>query len=266
MAFDIEISPILKTIRLLLTILMLSLFGGTVLYAQEPGKPVHTMSDKELDGKVHGNLQTRNELMAKAEEIEAEAQVESEKYWPDALPALKTVEKNVNRLIAVLDNGKEDKKKKESMRAITDNLFDFSLSSRLSLGWRKKRFTADQLKTFEAIYRELFEARLLNLLEQYEGKKVVAEKGIASSSNKVEVITRLPKRNDTPKGSVRTNYIHYYLFCMDGKWKIYNIAIDHPIVRMDLLINYRAQFSQILTRHSPEELLKMMRRAVEKMK
>ena len=53
--------------------------------------------------------------------------------------------------------------------------------------------------------------------------------------------------------------IDYRLILKDNVWKVYDLVIEN----VSLAMNYRAQFSSILSNNSPDKLLEMLREKVK---
>jgi phospholipid transport system substrate-binding protein len=85
----------------------------------------------------------------------------------------------------------------------------------------------------------------------YTDEKVSFDKEITLSDTRAEVQTRIvTKTSDVP--------IDYRVALTDGAWKVYDVVVEG----ISLVSNYRAQFEAILSKDSPDELLKLMRKKV----
>lgn len=181
-----------------------------------------------------------------------------------ALPAgvlaatpLNTVETNVNQLLSVLGNPALEgeagrQKKKESIRAISDTLFDFYALSRRTLGPNWKKFNPDQQKQFVALYRKLLESIYMDRLLQYQDEKVKFIKEITLSDTRAEVQSAIVAASgDIP--------IHYKMYRKDGAWKTYDLIVEN----VSLVGNYRTQFNSLLSKNPPEKVLEVIREKVK---
>ncbi len=174
-----------------------------------------------------------------------------------AATPLNTVETNVNRLLAVLgdsalqgESGKQ--KKKETIRQISDALFDFYALSRRTLGPNWKKFSPDQRQEFIRLYRKLLESIYMDRLLQYQDEKVKFVKEISLSDTRAEVHSAIVSASgDIP--------IHYKMYRKDGVWKTYDLIVEN----VSLVGNYRTQFNSMLSKNSPEKVLDVIREKVK---
>ena len=164
-----------------------------------------------------------------------------------------TVETHVNKLLAVLKDHSENKaSKEESIRAISSSLFDFTELSRFTLGRNWRKFDAQQQKTFVVLFRKLLESIYMDRLLKYKDQKVVMQKETALSANRAEVMTSVVAAG----GNIPMNYRMKH---EDGAWKVYDLVIEN----VSLVRNYRSQFSSLLAKNSPAQLLDILRDKVK---
>ena len=178
------------------------------------------------------------------------------------LPALadtpeQTVETHVNRLLAVLKDPAlaapaQADKKKESIRSISDSLFDFRSLSRFTLGPDWNRFNPEQQEKFVELYRRLLESIYMDRLLQYKDEKVVFKRETALSDTRSEVQTDIV----APAGNIP---IDYRLLRKDNSWQVYDVIIENA----SLARNYRSQFSDLLTRESPDSFIDILQKKVD---
>ncbi|MEJ2157394.1 MAG: ABC transporter substrate-binding protein [Desulfobacteraceae bacterium] len=174
-----------------------------------------------------------------------------------AATPLNTVETSVNQLLSVLGNPALEgeagrQKKRESIRAISDTLFDFYALSRRTLGPNWKKFNPDQQKEFIALYRKLLESIYMDRLLQYQDEKVKFIKEITLSDTRAEVQSAIVAASgDIP--------IHYKMYRKDGAWKTYDLIVEN----VSLVGNYRTQFNSLLSKNSPEKVLEVIREKVK---
>jgi phospholipid transport system substrate-binding protein len=171
--------------------------------------------------------------------------------------ALQTVEHYVNQLLVVLGgkaNGGpgDEQQKKEAIRSISGNLFDFRELSRFSLGAGWRRFSPEQQNTFTDLYRRLLESVYMGRLLQYKDEKVAFKHELALSDTRSEVQTEVVRAG----GNIPMDY---RLIDENGVWKVYDVIIENA----SLARNYRVQFSSILAKESPDQLLDMLRKKVK---
>jgi phospholipid transport system substrate-binding protein len=171
--------------------------------------------------------------------------------------ALQTVENYVHQLQNVLGdkalNGAGgEQQKKEAIRSISGNLFDFRELSRFSLGAGWRRLNPEQQKTFVDLYRQLLEGVYMGRLLQYKDEKVIFKNESALSDTRRQVQSEVIRAG----GNIPMDY---RLVNENGVWKVYDVIIENA----SLANNYREQFNSILSRDSPEQLLDILRQKVK---
>ena len=147
------------------------------------------------------------------------------------------------------------KVKREKVRSISEDLFDFAELSKRSLGQNWKRFSPDQQEEFIKLFKSLLERVYADKITSYTNEKVTFKGEITLSEKSVEVPTTIvTKTSEIP--------IHYRLIEEKGHWKIYDVVIEG----VSLVNNYRTQFREILAKKTPEALLDILRKKVSDMR
>jgi phospholipid transport system substrate-binding protein len=146
----------------------------------------------------------------------------------------------------------EETAKKEKLRQVISDFFDFTILSRLTLGKNWKKFKPDQQKEFVRLYQIILENVYMDRIMAYTDEKIVFTKEINHSEKKAEVQSKIQaKAGDIP--------INYRLVRRKNGWKVYDVVIEG----ISMVKNYRSQFGQILRKKSPEELLKSLQEKVD---
>jgi phospholipid transport system substrate-binding protein len=162
---------------------------------------------------------------------------------------LETTQTNVNKVLKVLgDTSLQEKVKKEKLRSISNDMFDWTALSRLTLGRNWKKLNDVQRKEFMDLYRQILEKAYIGKLLEYTNEKVVFHKETMLSKSKAEVQTKIiTKKAEIP--------LYYRMILRNGNWKVYDLIIEG----ISMVKNYRSQFNEILRKKPPEELFKVMR-------
>lgn len=166
---------------------------------------------------------------------------------------LDTVQGHVNNVLDVLRDpalqGEANKEAKEKkIESIADQMFDYVVLSRLTLGRGWKEFNKEQQKEFVSLYRSILEKAYMDKILSYTDEKVLFDKEMMLSENKAEVQTKIiTKSTEIP--------INYRVYLKDGQWRVYDVIIEG----ISLIQNYRTQFREILANNPPEEVLKILR-------
>jgi phospholipid transport system substrate-binding protein len=171
---------------------------------------------------------------------------------------LETVKVNVDKVLDVvrdpaLKAEAAKKTKKNKLRAISREMFDFAELSRRTLANNWKRLSPDQQKEFISLYTSLLEDAYANKIMSYRDEKIIFTKEVPLSEKTVEVqSTVLRKSTRIP--------IYYRVIRQDGVWRVYDVVIEG----VSLINNYRSQFREILANKPPEALLETLRKKVGK--
>ena len=145
------------------------------------------------------------------------------------------------------------KAKKDKIRDISEEMFDFTELSKRSLGKNWSKFNPDQQKEFVGLYKSLLEDAYADKIMLYADVKIVFSKEVALTEKTVEVqSTVLRKSGEIP--------IYYRVVMKDGVWRVYDVVIEG----ISLINNYRSQFKEILVNKPPESLLETLRKKVGK--
>lgn len=169
-----------------------------------------------------------------------------------------TVKGNLDKVLDVLRDPSlkaesAKKAKKNKIRDISEEMFDFTELSKRSLGKNWSKFNPDQQKEFVGLYKSLLEDAYADKIMLYTDVKIVFSKEVALTEKTVEVqSTVLRKSGEVP--------IYYRVVMKDGVWRVYDVVIEG----ISLINNYRSQFKEILVNKPPESLLETLRKKVGK--
>jgi phospholipid transport system substrate-binding protein len=170
---------------------------------------------------------------------------------------LDAVQANVNKVLDVLrdpklkgDSAKEIKK--EKLRAIYGDMFDEVELSKRSLGLNWNKLNPAQQQEFIPLFRQVLEKAYVDKILSYTNEKIVFSKETMLSNDQAEVQTKIiTSSKEIP--------IAYRLILKDGTWKVYDVVVEN----VSLVQNYRSQFSSILAKNTPDQLLEVLRNKVK---
>jgi len=171
---------------------------------------------------------------------------------------LEAVKTQVNKVLDVLRDsslkGEAGKKvKRERIRNISENMFDYSELSKRTLGQNWRKLDAGQQTEFLGLYKTLLEDAYADKIINYTDEKVVFGKETTLSEKTAEVQTTIiTKKADIP--------INYRMVQKGSDWKVYDVVIEG----VSLVANYRNQFKEILLNKTPDALLDTLRKKVGK--
>ncbi len=166
------------------------------------------------------------------------------------------IERLVNQVLDILRDPKykgdaHREERREKLRSLVNQIFDFNDVSKRVLGRYNRRFTKEQFKEFKDSFSKLLEKIYLTKIEHYSNEKVIFQEEKVLSPKIVAVPTKISKNDqDIP--------VEYRMIKKNGKWVGYDVVIEG----VSLVKNYRSQFYEILHNKKPEDLLKIMRKKV----
>ena len=165
-----------------------------------------------------------------------------------AASSIEAIQTQVDKALDLLRNPTEKKEEKEKkILALADEIFNYTELSRLSLANYWKAFTPEQQKEFTRLFGKLLARDYMDRIMMYTNEKVTFGKEIKLSENTVELYSDIITKT-------RTIRMAYRMILKKGEWKVYDVVVEG----VDLVMNYRSQFREILKNKSPEDLLKIL--------
>lgn len=178
-----------------------------------------------------------------------------------ALPALageptEQVKETTDKIIAIvsdpaLKESERSEEKRELLRNVVDERFDWEEMSRRSLARHWSKRTDEEKREFIALYAQLLERTYMDRVEGYSGEQVAYEgERVEGDYAIVKVRITTPKDTEIP--------VKYRVRKKEDKWLVYDVYVEG----VSLVNNYRVQFNNVISRSSYEKLLKKLRAKV----
>ena len=163
------------------------------------------------------------------------------------------VRQTADKVLAILKDPQlkgESKKneRRDKLREVIYQRFDFTEMARRSLGSEWRRRSAEEQKEFVKLFTGLLERTYLDNIESYNGEKFRYLKE-QEDNNHAQVDTKIIDN----KGQEFS--VNYRLHKVNGDWKVYDVVIED----ISLVNNYRSQFNRVLATSSYEELVNRMK-------
>ncbi len=165
------------------------------------------------------------------------------------------IKSGVDEVVRILNDPSYDTpEKKEAQRekiwTIIRDVFDFETIAKGTLrrhDWEK--FSTEQRREFVDLFTELIGNTYLDRIQsEYHEEKVVYTEQEMLTDTKAVVRTMVQRSSvEIP--------VDYRLFLKDGNWRVYNVFVENT----SLVSNYRDQFSRILMKGTPDDLLAKLR-------
>ncbi|MCE5211301.1 MAG: ABC transporter substrate-binding protein [Deltaproteobacteria bacterium] len=168
-----------------------------------------------------------------------------------------TAEASVRRVLDVLKDPKlkspaAKEIKKEKLRVIYKDMFDEVEFSKRTLARNWNNFNPAQRAEFVKLFEQILEKAYIDKILDYSNEKVNFYQENMLSGNQAEIQSKIiTSSKEIP--------IFYRMILKDGKWKVYDVVVEN----VSLVQNYRTQFSDILAKNTPDQLLEILRKKVK---
>ena len=138
--------------------------------------------------------------------------------------------------------------RRATIRAIANEIFDFTAISQRSLGRHWQGRSPAEREEFVRLFTDILEKSYITRIEGYSGEKI-AYVGEQLDGDLATVKTRIVTRQG---GEIP---VDYRMFLNGARWRAYDVNIEG----VSLIGNYRGQFNAIVQRASFQELLVKLR-------
>jgi phospholipid transport system substrate-binding protein len=149
-----------------------------------------------------------------------------------------------------LQGSEHQMERKQRVRRIIFDAFDFAEMSRVVLGAHWARLTAEQQTEFISLFGDLFERSYNRLVLRFLSERETMYGAVTHEQDRAMVQTTLVVR--------RTNEqlpVNYRLLDKGGQWAVFDVVVDG----VSLTLNYRAQFDKIIRSSSYESLVQKIK-------
>ncbi len=134
--------------------------------------------------------------------------------------------------------------RRKRIRAVVNQIFDFTEISRRCLGRHWQARTPAEREQFIALFGDLLENAYITKIESYSGEKIQYP-GDAIEGDLAIVKTRIVTKQETEIPA------DYRMFLSNGHWAVYDVSIEG----ISLIGNYRTQFNAVIQRSGYPDLV-----------
>ncbi|MBI2016406.1 MAG: ABC transporter substrate-binding protein [Candidatus Rokubacteria bacterium] len=138
--------------------------------------------------------------------------------------------------------------RRQTIRRIAGDIFDFEEIARRSLGRHWQARTPAERQEFVRVFGDLLERAYIGKIELYSGEKV-AFLGDAIDGELATVLTCIVTRQGTEIP------VDYRMLRRGDRWRAYDVIIEG----VSLVANYRTQFDKVIQRTSYQQLVQQVR-------
>ncbi|MGH7310029.1 MAG: MlaC/ttg2D family ABC transporter substrate-binding protein [Candidatus Rokuibacteriota bacterium] len=174
---------------------------------------------------------------------------------PPALASapIEQLRSQVDRVIKTLEDPQlkhEGKavERRQAVRRIADEIFDFGETAKRSLGRHWQARTPSEREEFVRLFADLLERSYISKIELFNGERVTYV-GETIDGDIATVRTRLVTKQATEIP------VEYRMLRRGERWLVYDVIIEG----VSLVANYRTQFNKIIQTSSYQDLVKKMK-------
>ncbi len=169
-------------------------------------------------------------------------------------PPINDIETTINSVLATMRDAElshEDRKqeRRDKIRVIIRDRFDFTEMAKRSLARHWKKRTPDEKNEFVAIFSDLLEASYIGKIEAYTNEQITFDKEAIKGKGKYGVVntTIVTKDINIP--------IDYKVIQKQEKWWVYDVIIEG----VSFISTYRSQYNKIILKESYAGLITKMK-------
>ena len=133
--------------------------------------------------------------------------------------------------------------RRKRIRAVVNQLFDFTEISQRSLGRHWQARTPAERDQFVQLFGDLLENAYITKIESYSGEKILYPGDVIEGDLAI-VKTRIITKQETEIP------VDYRMFMNNGRWAVYDVSIEG----ISLIGNFRTQFNAVIQRSGYADL------------
>lgn len=153
-----------------------------------------------------------------------------------------------------LQGADKEVERKQRVRRIIHETFDFADMARVSLGTHWDRLTAQQQEEFTSLFGHLFEVSYQSLVLKFLPGRQTSYNTESIEKDRAVVRTTLV----VPKTEAKLP-VNYQLVSDGQRWAVFDVVVDG----VSIAGNYRAQFDKVLRSSTFETLVQRIKRKLE---
>jgi phospholipid transport system substrate-binding protein len=169
---------------------------------------------------------------------------------------MSVVKTGLDQVLAVFNDEQMPlKQRREKLRSMSLEYFDFASMARSALGYHWRELTPAQHSEFVPLFTEFLQDAYLSKMEQATVEKIREQAKAATvqflrqtyfSPDSAEVFSTVSLEDH--KDPLEVNYLMYQ---NDGQWRVYDVTV----AAISLIANYRNQFNRIINNEGYSKLI-----------
>jgi len=165
-----------------------------------------------------------------------------------------TVTKTVDGVLALLKDGSLNKhQRRDKMRALINNGFDFRAMSQRTLATNWKKATHEQQDRFVKLFAQLIQNSYVGKIEAYTNETVKYANESVKDTRAVVDTFIVTKTVQIP--------INYKMVLRGSEWKVYDVVIEE----VSLVSSYRSSYRNIIKKEGFDGLFVKMEAKIKKL-
>jgi phospholipid transport system substrate-binding protein len=157
----------------------------------------------------------------------------------------------VDEVVRVLDDPAlkgNSAERREAVRRIASEVFDYNEMARRALGTHWNARTPQERQEFVTLFSDLLDRSYFSKIDTYQGEKVrYGAETVDGDQATVKTAVVGKDGKEIP--------IDYRMHQSSGRWTVYDVSIQG----VSLVANYRTQFNRVVTTESFESLVQRLR-------
>jgi phospholipid transport system substrate-binding protein len=180
---------------------------------------------------------------------------------PDSSKAAELVREYMDRALELVQGQDEldPEQVASSLGDMAEEIFDFELMARMSLGRHWHRFSQKQQKEFVKQFTKLLQENYLGRMDEhmqevqdFTREDIQITEHLLLSSRRAEVKSIIRYQNQEIP-------VNYRLATQGEGWKVYDVHVEG----VSLIQNYRSQFDQLLQTGSAQDILQKIKQKLQ---
>lgn len=167
----------------------------------------------------------------------------------------------MEKVLTILKNnhaqpGGDKEKQKQELFAATQEIFDYIETSKRALGRQWRSFTPEERKQFVDAFSRLLQNTYVRKVQGgFQDEEVVFLEQQKLSETKALVKTQIVSKGNQVA-------VDYRMIFKNNKWRVYDVIAEG----ISLVKNYRTQFSDILSKETPAQLIERLNQKLTEIK
>ncbi len=161
------------------------------------------------------------------------------------------MEIRIQKAVHLLQNKEIDKEEKtKQLFVIMDDVFDFEIMAKISLGKTFNDLSADERREFTQLFVQRIKNSYLDKIDLYTDEAIVVKELTKVKENRIQLVSNIV-------GKEQVYDVVYKFYDKNGDWLVYDV----DILGVSIVQTYRKQFAEFLQTKTFTDLLDNLKSA-----